>query len=829
VDKQKIFQKNLELWAKVCPKQALMLPYIDCSCIEEVKTKLGEPNLRKQEASSELLYHSNEGAVKEAQMWFAELPLHNIPLLIVFGVGLGYYYETAIAWLRKDSKRQLIFFENDLSVIKVFFETERATRLLQDRQVQLLYFRDLEDEEATFEVLYWQFTMKRMVVSGLASYKETKKELFSQLRHKIAYDTAVKNALIDEYLRYGGSFFINYYQNMLCIADSYFGNRIFGKFQRVPAIICGAGPSLEKNVALLGSLLDRAIVFAGGSSLNALNAAGFQPHFGAGIDPNPMQLIRLSQSQGYEVPFFYRNRLFHDAFKMIHGPKLYVTGAGGYDIAEFFEEKFGVHEDFIDEGHNVVNFCVQIANMMGCNPILFLGMDLAFTDMREYAPGVVEDAAVNQSEIVNVEEEDDRAILRKDMYGQPIYTLWKWVAEAQWLGDFAKEHSALTMINCTEGGLGFPGVPNNTLAEVAAKYLNRCHELSDRVHGETQNCVFPRPLTYVKVAKTARELAETLKRAVNHFAVLEEDNRRAIERTAQGEMDVVQSGKAALAEAELETEPGYQYLVDIFNAVYSRVLSQELHQINTGRYSKKQRAIKKYELNAKRFKFLKEVSQLNIDLIDFAFKERKKSKRKKRAKPEVNPPIIGESSYEFSEGMLVIKDKACGLAIDEKYDPVLIPSMELRDGQTIGDSHCLRVFFDDKWKRCESYVEYNGQPDGQSLLFYENGAKKAQTFYRMGKLHGPSTFWSETGGVLAKSWFYDGRRVGKSLWNYPSGNVYSIQSYKNGVWHGFQAFYYENGNVKTLMHYEHGRLTGKALLLANDGSYERLLAIDDTP
>lgn len=822
---EKTFQKNLELWAKVCPKQAFMLPYVNCSYLEATATALGEPNLRKREGATELVYHSDAGAAKEAAEWFAELPLRQIHLVIVFGVGLGYYYDAAAAWLRKNPKRYLVFFENDLAVVKRLLETERGTRLLQDRQVQLLYFRDLEDEEATFEVLYWNYTMKRMVVSALASYRDAKKELFGQLRHKIAYDTAVKNALIDEYLRYGGAFFINYYQNMLCIADSYFGNRMFGKFAQVPAIICGAGPSLEKNLALLGTLLDKALVFAGGSSLNALNAGGFQPNFGAGIDPNPMQLNRLSQSQGYEVPFFYRNRLFHNAFKMIHGPRLYITGAGGYDVAEFFEEKFGIKADFIDEGHNVVNFCVQVAHAMGCNPILFVGMDLAFTGMREYAPGIVEDASVSHSEIINVEEEDDKAILREDVHGQPIYTLWKWVAEAQWLSDFAKEHPQLTMINCTEGGLGFPGVPNRTLADVAAERLRRTYELHDRVHGETQNCLFPRPLSYRKVAKTAREFIETLERSVAHFRTLEEDLAQAIEKTKQGELEVGQSGKAALAEAELEEEPGYKYLVDIFNAVYSRVLSQDYHLIGVRRYSKKQRAIKKYELNSKRLKFLREVAQLNIDLINYAFKERENSRRQKRPKLAVEIPAVGAATYQCADGQLLLQDPALQLSVKEDFSPVLVPPPDpaagLQDGQQVGPHHRLRVFFDDRWKLSEAYVERHRQPDGQCLLYYPTGAKKAETFYRAGQLHGPSTFWSEDGTVLAKSWYYQGKRVGKSWWYYPSAALYSLQSYQAGVWHGPQVFYYEDGSAKTLMHYEHGRLAGTPLLLTPDGALER--------
>src|SRR5690606_32776531 len=102
---------------------------------------------------------------------------------------------------------------------------------------------------------------------------------------------------------------------------------------------------------------------------------------------NPAQYTRLSQNTGYEVPFFYRNRMYHDAFRVIHGSRLYITGSGGYDTAEYFEKKLGIKGgEEIDEGHNVVNFCVEVAHEMGCDPIIFVGMDLAFTGMDTYAP-----------------------------------------------------------------------------------------------------------------------------------------------------------------------------------------------------------------------------------------------------------------------------------------------------------------------------------------------------------------------------------------------------------------------------------------------------------
>lgn len=806
----KLFQKNLTLWAKTCPKEAVMLPYADCKCFETTQTIHGEPNLKRLYGSSITYYHAQKGAQAEAKEWFDSLPKKEMSLVIVYGVGLGYYYDAAKEWLKADFKRRLVFLEDDLGVIHKLLETERGTQILRDKQVQLLYFRNIKDEEGVLEMLYWHFVLTRIVISSLKCYADKKGKFLDQLRHKIAYDTAVKNALIDEYMRYGGAFFINFYQNMLYLSESYLGNRFFGKFFKVPAIICGAGPSLAKNVALLGTLLDKAIVFAGGSALNVLNAAQFQPHFGAGIDPNSMQLARLSSSQGYEVPFFYRNRLFHDAFHMIHGPRLYVTGAGGYDVAEYFEEKFNIKSDFLDEGHNVVNFCVQVAYELGCDPIIFAGMDLAFTEMKQYAPGVVEDATICQTKILDVKEEDDRALLKEDIYGQPVYTLWKWIAEAEWLGDFAKEHPALTMINCTEGGLGFPGVPNETLKKTAEKYLLRSYELKNRIHGETQNSVMPQ-VTYPAVAKAMEELAQGLKRATGLLQTLIDESEGSIAKAKEGKEIPGQSGKAALAEIELAEEPAYKYVIDIFNGVYSRVLNRELHEINIRRYSEKQRYIKKTLLNIKKLTFLRDVANVNYELIAYAFKEKEKRiQDKKSFLPTIKEANFGE--YKYEKQHLFIKDKELSLFVDEPFLPALIPEGELKDGLMLESEHRLRVFYDANWKLHECYLERNGQPDGQCLLFYVNGSKKEEVFYREGRLHGPSTFWSEEEKILAKSWFLEGQQVGKSIWYYPTGAIYSVQRYLQNKWHGQQEFYYQDGSLKSLLTYDEGRITAKPIL-----------------
>ncbi len=71
--------------------------------------------------------------------------------------------------------------------------------------------------------------------------------------------------------------------------------------------------------------------------------------------------------------------------------------------------------------------------------------------MRAYAPGIVPNSSVKAQAILSNKGIDKAAIVKQDIYGKPIYTLWKWVAESEWLSNFAAEHPETTFVNATEG------------------------------------------------------------------------------------------------------------------------------------------------------------------------------------------------------------------------------------------------------------------------------------------------------------------------------------------------------------------------------------------
>lgn len=603
----KLFDSNLSLWAKERPVEAMRLQF----GVKELPKWDSKENLKMPYG---LLYE------KDPKDEVEDLDIQGAKALYVYGVGLGSYYIHLKQWLKEDSDRHIFFLEDDYSVLHRFFETTLAKEILLDKQVSVCYLNSLKDSDGVLETLYWSCVMTPFRVVALRSYSKNKTAFFTELQNKISYDNTMKNALVDEYMRYGAAFFRNFYPNILELEGAYWGNALFGKFKGIPAIICGAGPSLGKQIERLGTLKDNALIFAGGSALNGLMIKGVLPHFGAGIDPNETQILRLNESQHTNVPFFYRTRMLVEAARKIPGDRLYISGVGGYDIADYYEKKFGLEAEFLDEGHNVVNFCTEIATRMGCSPIIFVGMDLAFTGMKAYSPGIDSHEDLSAQELLNNPDDEFRGIRRKDIYGEPILTVWKWIAESEWLSRFAKEHQEVTFINATEGGIGFQDIPNVFLHEVAHE-LKEKFAIQEKVRKEIELAAMPQ-VTNEALKEATLDLKASLEKCIQWIDVLlQEIKKEKLKANTTGQLT---SGQAALAESDLYEEPAYIYLLDIFHQVFARVQNKKVTSLRLNKADADEHGIAliKLDLQEEKLSFIRNVAEANITLIDHALNEK---------------------------------------------------------------------------------------------------------------------------------------------------------------------------------------------------------------
>lgn len=224
---------------------------------------------------------------------------------------------------------------------------------------------------------------------------------------------------------------------------------LYGKFQNIPAIVCGGGPSLASCQSELKRLQDTALIIGCGAGVEALLKMGIKPHFAAHVDPAPLHKFTTT-----EIPIFYQLRTASDVVKKYKGRHLLVSGTGNFPLETWVQKKWNL-EPIFDGGWTVGTFGVALALHLGCSSITLAGIDLATSKGQLYAPGVKTTSTA------------DQFLPMKNRDGESVLSRADWVLAAQWLDSYAKAHPDQKWGTISRKGLEIPSIPVTTLEEIA--------------------------------------------------------------------------------------------------------------------------------------------------------------------------------------------------------------------------------------------------------------------------------------------------------------------------------------------------------------------------
>lgn len=540
--------------------------------------------------------------VEDISQWERALDVQKIEVLYLYGLGLGRYYDALKPWLRGKRERLLIILEDDLAEIDAFLKEENASDLLNCPQVRLHYISDPKGWDALLEEQSSSFPSQHMEVLATNAYGRLRKKRYRRIRLQLMRNTASITALLSEALHYH-KLFENLHPNFKRFPKSFYVNEWKDRFKNVPAVICGAGPSLAASIPILKQLEHRALILAGGSTITALSAQGIAPHLGLALDPNDEEYLRLKPSSSFETPLLYASRLLPDIFATCNGPFGYMRTETGGASEVWLEDKLGITGEALGpdlgrEAFSVTTLAIALACHLGCNPIILTGIDLAFTGMQRYAGGVVADPKLILSHAKEEKRAGERMLRRKNREGKWVYTLVKWVMESDSIGNYAKLHPEHTFLNSTEGGIGFPGISFRPLQEAVSELCCASFDLRGRIHSE----IVRSSLSWIGPQKVEEKLGALRLSLMRCKTLCDEmiDELKRINLHIENPNQPLETGKTVILETDFQEEIAFDVLLPNMGPALDRVMGRYYHfpeDIHSLEYRKKnmEKSLAKWE------------------------------------------------------------------------------------------------------------------------------------------------------------------------------------------------------------------------------------------
>ncbi|NGX52410.1 MAG: hypothetical protein KR126chlam5_00708 [Candidatus Anoxychlamydiales bacterium] len=392
---------------------------------------------------------------------------HETDVICVYGKSNLDHISFLKNWLKDLDSRKVIFLEDDikkhdalLSFVDKNFEKEKKTQTFL-----------IKDFEKDLKKIAWENVyLDIKIIKSSNEKREANFDKISKILKELHLGANLTSYL---YSDFGIKNFENLYNNLLKTDEFILFESLVGEFKNIPAIIAGAGPSLDKNLDELKDLKNKALIFVGGSALNIFAKKNIKYHFGASLDPNPY-FKRFKENEIFEKPFFYQNQIDNNNLSLVHSKKILASDFGAHPLEKWIYEGLNAEQKTFEAGWTVTTFLIKIAKMLGCNPIITIGLDLSFKKQK-YSKGVVK------------EKSTYKLIKTKDINENEVLTQKDWLLAKSWIEEYAALNRDKTFINATEGGLKIENFKNLKLLDVLNNLKEDQIDLDGYIHTKISN------------------------------------------------------------------------------------------------------------------------------------------------------------------------------------------------------------------------------------------------------------------------------------------------------------------------------------------------------
>ncbi|MFV9566937.1 motility associated factor glycosyltransferase family protein [Thermoanaerobacter mathranii] len=439
---------------------------------EIVKARDGHDTLAVTDGNKKYFLHSLYYPEKEGQEWADMVQFDDEAIILVYGIGLGYHINFLARKLSLSNRLILVepskeifeyalvngYYDEFKERPNTFFINEGSDENMRNLlsmyipwdNFENLVYRDFKQYPKIFEDHYRMFS-KCLI------------ETINAMR--INRNTA---------LYFASQWQSNFMENIEFVFKSVPVKSFFNSFKNVPAVIVSAGPSLDKNIRLLKEAKGKSIIICVGTALKALLKEKIEPDFVVSIDGSEKN-FRHFEGCSVNIPLLYDLTVYPQILKEYKGPL--IIGQIASEFSALFERKLSLEFGSLNAGPSVANLSLDFAYKMGCNPIIFIGQDLAYLNNRTHASGTT-----YEKDRIKGSSDEKEYIYVDGNYGEKVLTDRVLLSFKTWFENYICKHPNRIYINATEGGAFIKGTEVMDFKNVIDKYMKKNLHISQKIN-----------------------------------------------------------------------------------------------------------------------------------------------------------------------------------------------------------------------------------------------------------------------------------------------------------------------------------------------------------
>jgi tetratricopeptide (TPR) repeat protein len=437
-----------------------------------IRTADGYPNLRFQLQQGQTFhYYDMKRPLDEIRRQYHALTYGAGRVTLIFGLGLGYNLAAIEEKLHPDHK--VIVVEENPTVLYHALHTVDFSELMRQDRLSIV----LPIQEAIDALLMaWAIRIYRRQVnclfdpSALMVSSEDFRDLINATQKELQHYVV---RLRTQFIKCR-QMTLNELLNLPYILQAATSAGLENAFAGRPAVVVSAGPSLKKNVHQLLDYQDRVVIIATAPVVRVLRAYDLEPHLVCSLDFSVSNMETLEDVwDRTELPLVFLNR--------IHPPLL--AKFQGRLIATHQDSAAGNWPPWVWEGHprlaaggNVGVMALSTAYLLGADPVILIGQDLAFSDGHTHSEGVV--GRRSTAQVMTADSE----VMLDGLDGRPVVSSPSFASYLAVCQDLIKSQS-VTTINATARGARIEHAVEMPLDKALAKYATQPLDARRRIAG----------------------------------------------------------------------------------------------------------------------------------------------------------------------------------------------------------------------------------------------------------------------------------------------------------------------------------------------------------